>query len=164
MELILSARYGEGILEFSELYEREFARVYRAAWLFGRDEDGALEATQEAFAKAWARWHRLRDKEWVVGWLIRTSHNEMRRRARRDTAVDERHDGRRDVTLAPVLDLRRALRRLPPRRRQALVLFYIGDLPISAVAEVMDTSEGTVKAHLAQGRAALKALLEESDE
>lgn len=163
MELILSVRYREASLDFSELYEREFARVYRATWLFGRDEDTALEATQEAFAKAWARWPRLRNKEWIVGWLIKTSHNEVRRNARK-RAMDEGRESYQNVALASVLDLRRALHRLPPRRRQALVLFYIGDLPVSGVAEVMDASEGTVKAHLAQGRAALKELLEDADE
>ena len=163
MELILSPQCREATLDFSELYEREFARVYRATWLLGRDEDGALEATQEAFAKAWARWHRLGDKEWIVGWLIKTSHNELRRSARK-RSDDETEGQYSDVALAPVLDLRSALGRLPARRRQALVLFYIGDLSVSAVAEVMDTSEGTVKAHLSQGRAALKELLEDRDD
>jgi RNA polymerase sigma-70 factor, ECF subfamily len=133
--------------------------------LLGRDEDVALEATQEAFAKAWARWRRLRDEEWIVGWLVKVALNEVRdlsRRAARRNAT-ERQPERPQVD-ADLLDLRVALLQLPRRRREALVLFYITDLSITSVAHVMDVSVGTVKAHLSQGREALRLRLEDRHE
>lgn len=54
------------------------------------------------------------------------------------------------------IDLVDALRTLSPRRRQAVLLFYFGDLPIPAISESMGISEGAVRAHLAQGREILR--------
>jgi RNA polymerase sigma factor (sigma-70 family) len=54
-----------------------------------------------------------------------------------------------------------ALRRLPPRQREALVLRYFGDLPERETAEAMGISRGTVKSTTARGLAALGRMLRE---
>ena len=54
----------------------------------------------------------------------------------------------------------RALRGLPTRQREALVLRYYGDLSEAEVAEVMGVSRGAVKSHTARGVAALREVLE----
>lgn len=149
------------VLDFTAFYEQEFDRVYKATWLLARDEELAAEATQEAFARAWARWRRLSTKDWLRGWLIRTAANEVRDRSSRRHEVETSVEATMPPPTAALMDLRAALARLPARRREAMVLFYIGDLSIQAVAEVMGTSEGTVKAHLSQGREALRSDLEE---
>jgi RNA polymerase sigma factor (sigma-70 family) len=61
------------------------------------------------------------------------------------------------------IDLRAALRTLSARQRQAVVLHYLGDIPIAGVADLMGISEGAVKSHLARGREALRAPLEVAD-
>ncbi|HYO61378.1 MAG TPA: sigma-70 family RNA polymerase sigma factor [Actinomycetota bacterium] len=149
--------------DFSEFYRAEFPQVYRAACLSTSDGQAALDVTQEAFARAYARWRRLSREEWAGGWVMTTALNLARRRRPEtpDAAAGER--GHRAGPGADRVDLVRALRRLPSRQRQALVLHYVGDLPPRAVARVMNVSEGTVKAHLAQGRAALRKRLEVSD-
>ncbi len=164
MDSVLIAPIEGELLDFGDLYEREFTRVYRASWLLARDDDVALEATQEAFAKAWARWRRLGRHQWVVGWIMRTALNEVRDRSRMASADVKLKDQVVTDPSASLMDLRRALRTLPPRRREALVLFYLGDLPVSGVADAMNTSEGTVKAQLAQGREQLRKLLEADDD
>ena len=52
-----------------------------------------------------------------------------------------------------------ALRQLPEPQRQALVLHHIVDLPVHDVAREVGVPEGTIKARLSRGRAALAALL-----
>ena len=52
-----------------------------------------------------------------------------------------------------------ALKQLPEAQRQALVLHHIADLPVHAVAAEVGVPEGTIKARLSRGRAALAALL-----
>jgi RNA polymerase sigma-70 factor (ECF subfamily) len=147
------------VLSFEDFYRREFGRVYKAAWLLARNDEDALEAAQEAFARAFARWRRLRKVDWAAGWVITTALNFLRRRAR--TARPEPL-APRDVPepAANAVDLQRALRFLPPRQREALVLFYVGDLPVQAVADLMGVGEGTVKAHLSRGRVALREGME----
>lgn len=164
MEVILSKPSERERLTFSDFYSSEFPRVYRAAWLLARDDDAALEATQEAFAKGWARWRRLAHNNWAIGWVITTALNEVRDRSRRRPRTSELEKDAPSTHEASFVDLRNALRKLPVRRREAIVLFYIGDLSVQAVAEAMNLSEGTVKAHLSQGRATLRGLLEVRDD
>jgi RNA polymerase sigma factor (sigma-70 family) len=58
------------------------------------------------------------------------------------------------------LEMRDALAGLPTRQREAVTLFYVGDLSIHAIAEVMNISDGAVKAHLSHGRKRLRELLD----
>jgi len=58
------------------------------------------------------------------------------------------------------VDLWQAIRELPRRQAQAVVLYYIVDLPVAQVAEIMGCREGTAKAHLDRGRRSLARLLE----
>jgi RNA polymerase sigma-70 factor, ECF subfamily len=149
--------------DFSEFYRAEFPQVYRAAFLFTSDRQAAFDVAQEAFARAFARWRRLSREEWAGGWVMTTALNLARRRRPETPEPGTRE---RVIEPGPALervDLVRALGGLPFRQRQALVLHYVGDLPPHAVAAVMNVSEGTVKAHLAQGRAALRKRLEVSD-
>ncbi len=58
------------------------------------------------------------------------------------------------------VDLLSAMRSLPERQRQAVILYYLLDLPIAGVADSMHISEGSVKSHLHKARAALRSSLE----
>ena len=94
-----------------------------------------------------------------------TALNLCRRRSRDPVPVGQvREDGVRDRP-APFerIDLQRALQRLAPRQRHAAILHYLGDLPVAAVAELMQISEGAVKAHLSAARKALRRVLEVTD-
>ena len=144
-------------MSFEDFYRIEFPRVYRAAWLLARNEHDALEAAQEAFARAFARWKRLGHEDWAAGWVITTALNLLRGR-RRSTPTEV--DDHVPPPTGNAVDLRNALRLLPQRQREAVVLFYVGDLPVHEVANLMCVSEGTVKAHLSRGRDTLREGLE----
>lgn len=58
------------------------------------------------------------------------------------------------------LDVVAALGRLPFRQREAVVLFYWNDLPIAAIADLMNISGSAVRAHLTHARSALRRTLE----
>jgi RNA polymerase sigma factor (sigma-70 family) len=53
-----------------------------------------------------------------------------------------------------------ALRSLPPRQREALVLRYYGDLSEAQIATAMGISRGAVRTHTARAIASLRAVLE----
>src|ERR671919_354860 len=112
--------------EFPVFYRHEFGSVYRAALAFSRSRDVALDATQEAFARAFARWGRLGREPWAGGWVMTTALNVCRRlmRKRKDVVVS----GKSDVVPGPGperVDLVGALATLPPRRRHAAVLYFV---------------------------------------
>jgi RNA polymerase sigma factor (sigma-70 family) len=54
-----------------------------------------------------------------------------------------------------------ALRGLPERQREALVLRYYADLSEAEIAATMGISRGAVKSHTARGMSALRAALEQ---
>ena len=56
-----------------------------------------------------------------------------------------------------------ALRRLPHHQREALALFHFADLPVHDVAREVGVPEGTIKARLSRGRAALAVLLADEE-
>jgi RNA polymerase sigma-70 factor (ECF subfamily) len=152
--------------EFRDVYERAFPTVYRVVYRYSGRREAAEDATQEAFARAFERWERLGGEPWLVGWIVSTSLNVLRRAARRAPEplgdADERPSSDGDVDAA--VDLWRAIRELPRRQAEAAVLHYVIDLPIAEVAQVMGCREGTAKAHLDRARRRLAQLLEPARE
>jgi RNA polymerase sigma-70 factor, ECF subfamily len=148
-------------LTFEDFYAAEFDRVLNSAFAFSGDRDAAMDATQEAFARAFARWRRLNRKEWAGGWVTTTALNVLRRRFRDVARSRVLAEERTSHYPHERVDLLRALRDLPLRQREAAVLFYVADLPLHAVAEAMGVSDGAVKSHLARAREGLRASLEE---
>ena len=148
-------------LTFEDFYAVEFDRVLDSAFAFSGDREAAVDATQEAFARAFARWRRLGRQEWAGAWVTTTALNVLRRNFRDAARARPQEDERAPDDPHSRVDLLRALRSLPVRQRQAAVLFYIADLPVQDVAEVMRISDGAVKAHLARARDRLRMTLEE---
>jgi RNA polymerase sigma-70 factor (ECF subfamily) len=148
-----------GAIPFEDFFISEYPTVYRAAFLGSGSRETAQDVTQEAFARAYSRWNRLRRQPWVGGWVMTTALNLCKRhhtQASRTAALVPHEDAEDRLSNDIRLDLATALRRLPHRQRTATVLFYLGDLPVPQIAQLMQISEGTVKAHLAQARSALR--------
>lgn len=157
-------------IEFETFYAGTYERVFATTLLACGSRDLAADATQEAFKRAYARWTRLSREVWVAGWVITTALNYCKKHGRMVRAERELAE---DPAIAPPesyllrardLDLLGSIQKLPFRQRQALVLFYLEDIPLSKVADLMNLSEGTVKAHLAQARQKLRDSREISDE
>jgi RNA polymerase sigma-70 factor (ECF subfamily) len=142
-----------GDRSFPDLYQREFAAVFRAVYALTSDRALAEDAAQEAFARALARWRRLAGEPWAAGWIMATALNVARRSLRRRPLPPLQPGSGTDPE--EVLDIRAAIRALPRRQQAAVVLYYLADLTVADVANVMGCREGTVRAHLAKARAAL---------
>jgi DNA-directed RNA polymerase specialized sigma24 family protein len=142
---------------FQALYEREFPAVFRAAFLLSGDRHVAEDAAQEAFARALVRWGRIGSQPWVGGWITTTALNVVRRQLRRRPLPAPSAPPATDGPDA--IDLRRAVRRLPARQQEAVVLHYLLDLPVADTAATMGCDEGTVKTHLSRARLALERAL-----
>jgi RNA polymerase sigma-70 factor, ECF subfamily len=135
---------------FLDLYEREFERVCRAVYLLAGDRPLAEDATQEAFARALARWRRVGAHPSPAGWVTTTAMNVARRQLRRKPNLTSAHGSTPDETdRVAVLE---AIRRLPARQQEAVALHYLLDLTVADTATAMGVDEGTVKTHLARAR------------
>jgi RNA polymerase sigma-70 factor, ECF subfamily len=151
----------EKVLDFQAFYSAQYRRVFKAIYLSGGDPDLAHDVTQEAFKLAFARWRRLSRHEWAGGWVMTTALNLLRKERRRPQEVPfdpVKHDSRTRLGESD-RDLLNVLSKLPPRQRTAVLLYYLADLPVHAVADVMGVAEGTVKATLSKARSKLQQAL-----
>jgi RNA polymerase sigma-70 factor (ECF subfamily) len=153
-------------------------RYSTALRLTGRRSD-AEDLTAETFLRAYRalagfdaqRIATLQARAWLSTILVNQWRNQWRAASRRPTlsdpsagtdvplepedtgpGVEARAEGRDDARALAAL-----LTTLPQRQREALVLRYIGDLPVAEIAEVMGCPVGTVKSHISRGLSALRS-------
>jgi RNA polymerase sigma-70 factor (sigma-E family) len=154
-----------------ELYSQHYRGLVRLAALLLRDTPTAEEVVQDSFVAMHGGWQRLRDTEKALAYLRQAVVNRSRSVLRHRTVVDKNlqkappdmpsaeHGAlvllERDAVVA-------ALRHLPGRQREAIVLRYYADLSEADIAAAMGISRGAVKSHTSRGMSALRAALEES--
>ena len=151
------------------LYRAHYRSLVRLAALLLDDIGSSEEVVQDAFISMHLGWGRLRDPEKALAYLRQTVVNRSRSRMRR-RQVAEKHapkpmpDGpsaeHEAIGLAERDAVVAALRLLPDRQREAVVLRYYGELSESEIARAMGVSNGAVKSHVHRGIAALTRHLE----
>ena len=157
---------GERPVAQAQRFEEAFADLYRLAYRVSfrvlGDRGDAEDVAQEALARTHVRWSKLADKPegWVVTVATNLSIDRHRRRSRPLPRGDEVL-ALVDAHLAERLDLVHALRRLPRRQRQVVVLRYLADWSELDVADELGCSPGAVKSHAARGLASLRRHLDE---
>jgi RNA polymerase sigma-70 factor (ECF subfamily) len=151
---------------FATWYQQEHPKVLAAlVWVSGNPEV-AREATDEAFARAIAKWSRVRVMDSPGGWLYTVALNLVRRQASRGAAerrvADLAHTA---VALADsTTELWLVVQQLPTRQRVAVVLRYMLDLKEADIAAVMRVAPGTVASTLAAARTRLAGWLDDDAE
>ena len=128
----------------------------------------AEDQLAEAFARAWASWWSVRRHPAPRAWVVRTALNvgvSWWRHQRREVALggqDRAYDT--DMGAGGVDDgLLSALRHLPLREREVVVLRLVLDLDTATTARQLGIAPGTVRAHLARATAALRLRLVPDD-
>lgn len=155
-------------MSFDDFYGANVHRLMLQLYAYTADAGAAQDAVQEAFSRAWARWDRLAQYDEPAAWVRRVAMNVANNRWRRIRAARAHaRYHREEVVAGPSPDrvaLARALASLPEKHRRAIVLFHVADLAIAEIAAQEGVAEGTVKAWLHRGRAALATLLTEDEE
>jgi len=143
-------------LAFADLYRL----AYRVAFRILGDRPEAEDIAQEALARATLRWDKLHDRP--EGWVTRVASNlalDRYRRRRRRPPVQTGPLGIVDDRTVERSDLVTALRRLPRRQREVVVLRYLADMAEGDVARTLGCSVGSVKTHASRGLSALRRQL-----
>jgi len=157
----------EHVAEFEQWYRTHHACVVTSLLLVGGNLDLAVDAVDEAFTRAFARWDRVRKMDSPTGWTYRVALNALRR-AQRRAALERRLLARQvpapDVP-APASGAWDLVRSLPVRQRTAVVLRYVADMTESDIAEAMGITRGTVSSTLADARRRMaESVASETDE
>jgi RNA polymerase sigma factor (sigma-70 family) len=158
-----------------ELFEHEGRSLVRLARLFVDDRNAAEDLVQEAFIRLARSAHRIKDETKAAAYLRSIVLNLARDHNRRGLVSlrhrlpldDERAEAEDQLVLEDeqrrIID---ALRDLPHRQRDCLVLRYYQELGIDDIAETLGIGRNSVKTHLQRGLAAMEArlgTLEEAD-
>jgi RNA polymerase sigma-70 factor (ECF subfamily) len=142
--------------EFVRLAARHLDGAYKLAGYLLGDAGEAEDAMQEALARAWRAWPRMREPASVGPWLDRIVANVCKTRIRkrkgvRNVAFDDELQVRAPDPFRATLTrdaVGRALERLSPEQRVVVVLRYWRDMPLEQIATRLDIPLGTVKSRL----------------
>ena len=153
---------GDLVNDFETAFESMRRCAYRAAYRLLGERATAEDVAAEALARAFARWSSVSDhaEPWVITVATNLALDVGRRRA---TANDRQAllvDKAPDDQVERRLDLQAALRALPRRQREVVVLRFLGDLSEQATAEALALDVGTVKSHTARGLSRLRTTVE----
>lgn len=151
------------------LYQEHAVALVRLARLFVDDRNAAEDLVQEAFIRLARHAGRIREPDKAAAYLRSIVLNLVRDHNRRGL-VSLRHRAPADDVQATTEDemvLRddqrrviEALRHLPARQRDCVVLRYYFEAGITEIATTLSISENSVKTHLKRGLAALERRLE----
>ena len=151
------------------IYSEHYRSLVRLAAFLVRDNATAEEVVQDSFVAMHGAWRRLRDTDKALSHLRQSVVNRSRSVLRHRMVVDKNTPkpppDMPSAEHGAIIQLERsavvsALRGLPERQREALVLRYYGDLSEAQIASVMGISRGAVKSHTARAMSALRAVLE----
>jgi RNA polymerase sigma-70 factor (ECF subfamily) len=171
MLAVVTERGSTERLEFDDFYSSEYGRIVALAYAVTGDRDAAEDAAQDAFLAAHRDWHRIGSYDAPGAWVRRVVLNKSRSRFRRQgresqalarfaasepTAVDPHNDDSEVFW--------RAVRTLPPKLAQCVVLHYVDDLDAAAIGAVLDITPATVRVHLHRARVALAKALDLEEE
>ena len=166
--LVVRAQNGDPVA-FATLIEDHYERIYRTAWKWCGNRADAEDVAQDVCVKLGHAIAGFDGRSAFSSWVYRITLNAVRdmqragkRRGRHVDAYaevtpsDQPADQEDAATSRQVWD---AVRRLPDKQRDAVLLVYAEELSHAAAAEIMGIREATVSFHVHQARKTLRGLL-----
>jgi RNA polymerase sigma factor (sigma-70 family) len=151
-------------LDFEEFFRAEYGRLVRTVYLLTRNGAEAEEIAQEAMARTYERWDRVRTLDSPAGYVYRTALNLNRKRlrwlavrARPLTTAPAQADV--DAALENQSEFSRALDTLPIGQRQALVLVAWLGMSAEEAGTILGIKPASVRSRVHRARTTLRQLL-----
>jgi RNA polymerase sigma-70 factor, ECF subfamily len=156
------------MLEFHRLIEQQIPRLRRYARALTHNRDWADDLVQDTLVRALVKEHLWQPGTNLRAWLFTIMHNQNVNTVRqgiREAAVDIEQVS---ATLAAptdasacreMLELERALARLPSTQRQVILLVGLEGTSYEESAGILGIPIGTVRSRLSRGRDDLRKLL-----
>jgi RNA polymerase sigma-70 factor (sigma-E family) len=155
--------------DFRRFFSQHHADLSRLAYLVTGESGVADDLAADAFVEVWRHWERVQAADspiaYARGILANLARQWIKRQSRERLGLLGLGLLRRDRSepdTPAVLDVRAALRHLPLRRRECVVLRYAFDVPEREVAEILGISVGTVKSHTSRGADQLASYLRDA--
>jgi RNA polymerase sigma-70 factor, ECF subfamily len=177
--LVRAAQQGD-MAAYEELVARHRDKIYARAFSMMRNEEDAIDLSQEAWVKGWQRLKQFQGESSFATWMTRIVINlcldqlrkQKRHRAESIEEMDEESGGVErqmpTITVNPTERLERgelrqridkALSQLSEAHRTALILCEFEEMEYKEIAKAMNCSIGTVMSRLFYARRKMAALL-----
>lgn len=155
-----------------QLFEQEARSLVRLARLFCDDRNSAEDLVQEAFIRLHRSAHTIRDLDRAPAFLrsivlnLARDHNRRGLMSLRHQSARRTEEATADVEEDVIADgddrlVIEALRSLPTRQRECLVLRFYAQMTEREIAETVGISPNSVKTHCRRGIRSLESLLED---
>ena len=155
-------------ISFASFFSDEYEGLYRTLLLMVGSRSEADDLAQEAMARVYERWGRVRAMASPAGYAYMVAFNLNHRRIRR-LALGRRHTAA-DPEPAPATDqaearhdVRSAIARLPLKLREAVVVTTWLDMPAEQAGRVLGVRPATVRGRVHRARKLLRDQLEDVD-
>ena len=156
---------------FDVIVERHRRHVYQLCFRFAGNHEDASDLAQDVFVRAFKGLRNFKNESALSTWLYRVSVNTCLNRVQAKKPETEPIEASQHVdhrSVDPVREIergeravqvRRAIRRLPPKQRATLVLRMYQELSHEEIARILGSSVGAVKANFFHALGNLKRLL-----
>ncbi|MBQ5346542.1 MAG: sigma-70 family RNA polymerase sigma factor [Ruminococcus sp.] len=149
-------------MNITEVYDRQFERVYRVAMLYLKNTSDAEDAAQTVFLKYIEKNKRFRDEIHEKAWFITVTRNlcrDMLKASWRKNAslseIDEpAYEAEENSAFSVMMTL-------PAKYREVLYMYYYEGYTAREIASILKRSESTVQTQLFDGRKKLRQRLRE---
>ena len=176
LKTVREAASGDGAA-FERIVREHQKNVYSLAWKLTGNEQDALDASQDAFLKAYQNLRSFRGDSRLSVWLYRLTYNasmDIIKRSRRGKLVPMPADGEGEVMDIPddgptpaeelerretLEEVRAAVRELDGDKRTILIMREYQRMSYAEIAQALSLEEGTVKSRIARARASLAEIL-----
>jgi|SRR6266850_2975040 len=157
---------------WNALFKRYQLPLYVYAYELVHDEQASLDIVQETFINAARHIDNLREAEKFGSWLFGIAHQKCvqrwREQNRQERLLEKSADFAPDAEADPAEWLIRQedekefmdlLNELPLPQRSVLLLHFVEEFSLEAIAEITGTQLGTVKSRMHYAKKALRTLL-----
>lgn len=166
------ARARQALSSFEEFYRRYYPPLVRCLKTQATDTNWAEDVAQDTMLTALGRWDQLLTYDRPDAWLFKVAIRKLRRleaRGRERCLLPDQDSAIGDLSLAAAtdswvsdhIDLVAAIRALPRRQAEVVVVHLLADYTICETAEILGMCEPTAKTHLKRARERLQELMQD---
>ena len=148
---------------FLRLMQANELAMYRVAKSILHNEVDVEDAVQEAICRAFYKMDTIRQPKFFKTWMTRVVINccyDLLRQQKGLVPLEllpvEGREDDREISL----DVRQTLEALGENDRLILTLYYLNDLPVKQIAQLLSITEGSAKMRLSHGRKKFKEIFQ----
>ena len=138
--------------------------VYRIAYRYVKNPIDTDDVFSEVFLAYFKKERTFESEEHRKAWLIRVTINCAKDILMHNAQLQQLHEETLADQTAPdtdtYLDLHKAIEQLRPEYREVIQLYYLDDLSVKEIAQILNKNENTIKTQLSRARDALREILE----